>query len=67
MGWACKPCGYDCRMCSHQEWQSLSRRFREAVDEVQLPGLVADALVRIEAFLEELEGPSVLARGRPPC
>ena len=54
-------------MCSHQEWQSLSRRFREAVDEVQLPGLMADALVRIEAFLEELEGPSVLARGRPPC
>jgi hypothetical protein len=42
-------------MCSHQEWESLRRRFREAVDERHLRELVADALVRIEAFVDELK------------
>jgi hypothetical protein len=41
-------------MCSHQEWESLRRRFREAVDEGELREFVADAVTRIEAFAEEL-------------
>ena len=41
-------------MCSHQEWESLRRRFREAVDEGELRECVADAIARFEAFVDEL-------------
>jgi hypothetical protein len=43
-------------MCSHLEYESLRRRFEEAVDEGQLRELVVDAFVRIEALVEELKG-----------
>jgi hypothetical protein len=42
-------------MCSHQEWESLRRRFQRAVDEGELREFVADAVTRIEAFVEELK------------
>ena len=42
-------------MCSHQEWESLRRRFQQAVDEGQLREFVADATARIEAFVDELK------------
>jgi hypothetical protein len=41
-------------MCSHQEWESLRRRFQHAVDEGELREYVADAVTRVEAFVEEL-------------
>jgi hypothetical protein len=41
-------------MCSHQEWESLRRRFQEAVDEGELREFVADAVSRVAAFVEEL-------------
>src|SRR2546429_636709 len=52
-----RPCleGYDWRMCSHQEWESLRRRFQEAVDEGELREFVDDAVARVEAFVEELK------------
>lgn len=46
--------GYDAGMCSQQAWESLGRRFEDAVDEGQLREFAADALARIEAFVEEL-------------
>ena len=45
---------YDPGMCSHQEWDSLRRRFEDALDDGQLREFVADALASIEAFGEEL-------------
>jgi hypothetical protein len=42
-------------MCSHQEWERLGRRFEEAVDEGELREFVADAVSRVEAFVEELK------------
>ena len=42
-------------MCSHQEWQSLRRRFEEAVEDGELREFVADAVIRVEAFVEELK------------
>jgi len=41
-------------MCSHQDWESLRRRFQEAVQEGELREFVADAVSRVEAFVEEL-------------
>ena len=41
-------------MCSHQDWESLRRRFQEAVEEGELREFVADAVSRVEAFVEEL-------------
>jgi hypothetical protein len=41
-------------MCSQQEWESLRRRFQDAVDEGQLRKFVADAVARVEAFVDEL-------------
>lgn len=42
-------------MCSHQEWDSLRRRFQEAVDEDEVREFVADAVTRVEAFVQELK------------
>ena len=42
-------------MCSYQEWDSLRRRFQEAVEEGELGEFVADAASRVEAFVEELK------------
>jgi hypothetical protein len=42
-------------MCSHQEWESLRRRFQEAVDEGELRDFVADAVTRVEAFVVDLK------------
>ena len=42
-------------MCSYQEWDSLRRRFEEAVGEGGLREFVADALTCAEAFVEELK------------
>jgi hypothetical protein len=41
-------------MCSQQEWESLRRRFEDALGDGQLRELVADALASIEAAVEEL-------------
>jgi hypothetical protein len=45
-------------MCSHQEWESLRRRFKEAIDEGELREFVADAAARMEAFVDELKSRS---------
>ena len=42
-------------MCSHEEWERLTRRFQAAVDEGELREFVADALARVEAFVEEFK------------
>ena len=42
-------------MCSHREWDSLRRRFEEAVDESELRDFAADAVTRVEAFVEEIK------------
>ncbi len=42
-------------MCSHQEWASLWRRFQTAVDEDGMREFVAEAVTRVEAFVEELK------------
>jgi len=41
-------------MCSQQEWESLGRRFEDALDDGPLREFAADALASIEAFVEEL-------------
>src|SRR5438552_3452731 len=41
-------------MCSQQEWESLRRRFEDALDDAQLRELAADAIASIEAFVEEV-------------
>jgi hypothetical protein len=41
-------------MCSHQDWESLGRRFQEAVDKGEVREFVADGMSRVEAFVEEL-------------
>jgi hypothetical protein len=43
-------------MCSHQEWERLARRFQAAIDEDGVREFVADALTRVEALVEELNG-----------
>jgi hypothetical protein len=48
-------------MCSYQQWESLGRRFHEAVDEDQVREFVADAAARVEALVEEL-----MSRARDP-
>jgi hypothetical protein len=42
-------------MCSHEEWESLRRRFQEAVDEGQLREFVSDTVAHVEAFVDELK------------
>jgi hypothetical protein len=42
-------------MCSYQERDSLRRRFQEAVEEGELREFVADAVSRVETFVEELK------------
>jgi hypothetical protein len=41
-------------MCSDQDWESLTRRFQEAVDKGEVREFVAVAVSRVEAFVEEL-------------
>ena len=41
-------------MCSQHEWDSLRRRFEDALDDQQLRALAADAVASVEAFVEEL-------------
>jgi hypothetical protein len=41
-------------MCSSREWERFGRRFQEAIDPDQLREFVAETLVRIEAFVDEL-------------
>jgi hypothetical protein len=48
-------------MCSHREWESLRHRFQEAVDEGEWREFVADAVTRVESFVEELR-----SRARAP-
>jgi hypothetical protein len=43
-------------MCSYQEWERLTRRFQAADVEDDLREFVADAMTRLEAFLEDLKG-----------
>jgi hypothetical protein len=45
-------------MCSHQEWESLTRRFQGALDDGELRELVADAVARVEAFVDEIKSRS---------
>jgi len=42
-------------MCSHQDWDDLRRRFQEVIDEGELREFVADAMTRVESFVEELK------------
>jgi hypothetical protein len=42
-------------MCSYQEWERLTRRVQEAVDEGQLREFLADAAARVEAFVDDLK------------
>jgi len=41
-------------MCSRAEWDCLVRRFEDAVEEGQLRDFVSDAVVRIDALIDEL-------------
>jgi hypothetical protein len=41
-------------MCSHQDWESLRRRFEEAVDKGEVREFVAEGMSRVDAFVEEL-------------
>jgi hypothetical protein len=50
-------------MCSQQEWESLKRRFEDALDDGQLRALAADALASIEAFVEELRSRACAPEG----
>jgi len=54
---------YDCVMCSQQEWESLRRRFEDALDDGQLRQFVADALASIEAFVEDLRNRACAPEG----
>jgi hypothetical protein len=45
---------YDWLMCNQQEWDSLRRRFEDALDEGQLRKLAVDAIASLETFAEEL-------------
>ena len=51
-------------MCSHQDWESLRRRFQDVVEEGELREFVADAVSRVEAFVEEAQEPRLCSRGR---
>ena len=51
-------------MCSYQEWERVTRRVQEAVDEGQLREFVADAAARVEAFARRPEELRVRAGGR---
>ena len=42
-------------MCSYQEWERVARLVQEAVDEGQLREFAADAVARVEAFLDDLK------------
>jgi hypothetical protein len=61
-------------MCSYQEWERLTRRVQEAVDDGQLREFLADAAARVEAFVDDLMGQTcaqedadwVRGRGRRP-
>ncbi|HET7049394.1 MAG TPA: hypothetical protein VFI54_14120 [Solirubrobacteraceae bacterium] len=52
-------------MCSYQEWERLSRGFREAVDEDQMREFVANAARRVEALVEWLK--RAAADENPDC
>jgi hypothetical protein len=43
-------------MCSYQEWERVTRRVQDAVDEGQLREFLADAAARVEAFVDDLKG-----------
>ncbi len=42
-------------MCTYQEWERVTRRVQEAVDEGQLREFLADAAARVEAFVDDLK------------
>ena len=50
-------------MCSQQEWESLRRRFEDAVDDGRLREFAADAVASIEAFVEELRSRACAPEG----
>jgi hypothetical protein len=50
-------------MCSQQEWESLRRRFEDALDDGRLRELAADAIASVEAFVEELRSRTCAAEG----
>ena len=41
-------------MCSQQEWESVRRRFEDALDEGQLRELAADAIASLEGLVGEI-------------
>jgi hypothetical protein len=41
-------------MCGYKEWERLTRRVQQTVDEGQLREFVADAATRMEALADEL-------------
>jgi hypothetical protein len=43
-------------MCSYQEWERLTSRLQEAVDDGRLREFLADAAARVEALVDELKG-----------
>jgi hypothetical protein len=56
--------GYDAGMCSQQEWESLRRRFEDALDEGQLREFAADALGEHRGIRRGAAEPRVRAGGR---
>ena len=42
-------------MCTYQEWERVTRRVQEAVDEGQLREFLADAAARAEAIVDDLK------------
>ncbi len=51
----CRPPRYDWGMCSYQEWDRLTRRVQEAVDDGQLRQFLADAAACVEEFVDDLK------------
>jgi hypothetical protein len=43
-------------MCSYQEWERLTRRLQEGIDEGPLREFLADAVARVELLGDELKG-----------
>lgn len=43
-------------MCSYQEWERLTSRLQEAVDDARLREFLADAAACVEVLVDEFKG-----------
>jgi hypothetical protein len=46
-------------MCSYQEWERLTRRLQEGIDEGPLREFLADAVARVELLVDGVFGPGL--------